>query len=222
MGNRVAPGEAKPEDSIQVDKLTTAQLQEELSKRSLSTEWNPLKGKKVLVERLQASTPVQKSYALLSFLLVTAANIACLHLMFTWRAIWQFVGSYMICRSQQAALVQKHLDARKEERTAALVGHQALQDMRGAVEAAHKRISTARESLKEAQDASRKAAAAAEDPPPQVCGIPPPVITLGSFHCHGTWLVTTVVTLNTEPHSATAVAVPEISNAFNICRCCRP
>lgn len=54
MGNRTAPEEARPEDSIQADKLTIAQLQEELGKRSLSTEWNPLKGKKVLVERLQA------------------------------------------------------------------------------------------------------------------------------------------------------------------------
>ena len=30
-----------------------AQLQEELTKRSLDTKWNPLKGKKELLERLQ-------------------------------------------------------------------------------------------------------------------------------------------------------------------------
>ena len=54
------------------------------------------------------------------------------------------------------------------ERTAALVGHQALQDMRGAVEAAQKRVSSARASLKAAQDASKKAAAATDDPPAQV------------------------------------------------------
>lgn len=64
--------------------------------------------------------------------------------------------------------MQEFLDARKEERTAALVGHQALQDMRGAVEAAQKRVASARDSLKAAQDASRKAASAAEDPPAQV------------------------------------------------------
>ncbi len=53
MGNRAAPEDAKPEDAIVADKLTIAQLQEELGKRSLVTDWNPLKGKKVLVERLQ-------------------------------------------------------------------------------------------------------------------------------------------------------------------------
>ncbi|KAK9859788.1 hypothetical protein WJX84_005175, partial [Apatococcus fuscideae] len=114
MGSRSAPEEAKPEDAIQADKLTIAQLQEELGKRNLATQWNPLKGKKVLVERLQ-----------------------------------------------------EFLDARKEERTAALVGHQALQDMRGAVEAAQKRVAAARGTLKAAQDTSRKAASAAEDPPAQ-------------------------------------------------------
>lgn len=55
MGSRSAPEEARPEDAIQADKLTIAQLQEELGKRGLATQWNPLKGKKVLVERLQAS-----------------------------------------------------------------------------------------------------------------------------------------------------------------------
>lgn len=33
--------------------LTAAQLQEELTKRGLDVKWQPLKGKKVLVERLQ-------------------------------------------------------------------------------------------------------------------------------------------------------------------------
>ncbi len=66
------------------------------------------------------------------------------------------------------SVVQKFLDARKEERTAAVVGHQALQDMRGAVEAAQKRVTSARESLKAAQEASKKAAAATDDPPAQV------------------------------------------------------
>lgn len=33
--------------------LTAAQLQEELTKRGLDVKWQPLKGKKILVERLQ-------------------------------------------------------------------------------------------------------------------------------------------------------------------------
>lgn len=40
--------------------------------------------------------------------------------------------------------------------------------MRGAVEAAQKRVAAARDSLKAAQDVSRRAALAAEDPPAQV------------------------------------------------------
>ena len=36
--------------------LTAAQLQEELTKRGLDVKWQPLKGKKVLVERLQVCT----------------------------------------------------------------------------------------------------------------------------------------------------------------------
>ena len=39
---------------IDTSKLTAAQLQEELTKRGLDVKWQPLKGKKVLVERLQA------------------------------------------------------------------------------------------------------------------------------------------------------------------------
>ena len=38
---------------IDTSKLTAAQLQEELTKRGLDVKWQPLKGKKVLVERLQ-------------------------------------------------------------------------------------------------------------------------------------------------------------------------
>ena len=38
---------------IDANKLTAAQLQEELTKRGLDVKWQPLKGKKVLVERLQ-------------------------------------------------------------------------------------------------------------------------------------------------------------------------
>lgn len=38
-----------------VPKLTVAQLQEELGKRSLDTKWTPLKGKKELVGRLTVS-----------------------------------------------------------------------------------------------------------------------------------------------------------------------
>lgn len=44
---------------LDTSKLTAAQLQEELTKRGLDVKWQPLKGKKVLVERLQVdlSTP---------------------------------------------------------------------------------------------------------------------------------------------------------------------
>ncbi|KAL3155440.1 hypothetical protein ABBQ38_010996 [Trebouxia sp. C0009 RCD-2024] len=38
---------------LDTSKLTAAQLQEELTKRGLDVKWQPLKGKKVLVERLQ-------------------------------------------------------------------------------------------------------------------------------------------------------------------------
>lgn len=38
--------------------LTVAQLQEELTKAGLDTKWNPLKGKKELVDRLQVGTPL--------------------------------------------------------------------------------------------------------------------------------------------------------------------
>lgn len=40
---------------IDTSKLTAAQLQEELTKRGLDVKWQPLKGKKVLVERLQVT-----------------------------------------------------------------------------------------------------------------------------------------------------------------------
>ena len=42
---------------IDANKLTAAQLQEELTKRGLDVKWQPLKGKKVLVERLQVTYP---------------------------------------------------------------------------------------------------------------------------------------------------------------------
>lgn len=38
---------------VDTSKLTAAQLQEELTKRGLDVKWQPLKGKKVLVDRLQ-------------------------------------------------------------------------------------------------------------------------------------------------------------------------
>lgn len=38
---------------LEPNALTAAQLQEELTKRGLDVKWQPLKGKKVLVERLQ-------------------------------------------------------------------------------------------------------------------------------------------------------------------------
>lgn len=38
---------------IDTSKLTAAQLQEELTKRGIDVKWQPLKGKKVLVDRLQ-------------------------------------------------------------------------------------------------------------------------------------------------------------------------
>jgi len=40
---------------IDTSKLTAAQLQEELSKRGMDVKWQPLKGKKVLVDRLQVN-----------------------------------------------------------------------------------------------------------------------------------------------------------------------
>lgn len=40
---------------LDTSKLTAAQLQEELTKRGLDVKWQPLKGKKVLVERLQVN-----------------------------------------------------------------------------------------------------------------------------------------------------------------------
>ena len=43
------------EVDIDTSKLTAAQLQEELTKRGLDVKWQPLKGKKVLVERLQVT-----------------------------------------------------------------------------------------------------------------------------------------------------------------------
>lgn len=42
---------------LDTSKLTAAQLQEELTKRGLDVKWQPLKGKKVLVERLQVTPP---------------------------------------------------------------------------------------------------------------------------------------------------------------------
>ena len=38
---------------IEPEKLTAAQLQQELTKRGLDVKWQPLKGKKALVDRLQ-------------------------------------------------------------------------------------------------------------------------------------------------------------------------
>ena len=40
---------------IDTSKLTAAQLQEELTKRGMDVKWQPLKGKKVLVDRLQVN-----------------------------------------------------------------------------------------------------------------------------------------------------------------------
>lgn len=39
-------------------------LQEELTKRGLDTKWNPLKGKKELVDRLQVGAPAALAAAL--------------------------------------------------------------------------------------------------------------------------------------------------------------
>ena len=50
--------EVLEEEALDVPALTVAQLQEELTKRSLETKWNPLKGKKELVERLQVLLPL--------------------------------------------------------------------------------------------------------------------------------------------------------------------
>ena len=49
------PPEIPKEDRITPADLTVAQLQQELSKRSLDTRWTPLKGKKELVDRLKVS-----------------------------------------------------------------------------------------------------------------------------------------------------------------------
>ena len=65
-GAKDPPAEASDADSLDASSLTVAQLQEELTKRGLDTKWNPLKGKKELVERLQASfraQPVQSDLA---------------------------------------------------------------------------------------------------------------------------------------------------------------
>ncbi len=40
---------------MDTSKLTAAQLQEELTKRGMDVKWQPLKGKKVLVDRLQVN-----------------------------------------------------------------------------------------------------------------------------------------------------------------------
>ena len=40
---------------IEPEKLTAAQLQQELTKRGLDVKWQPLKGKKALVDRLQVT-----------------------------------------------------------------------------------------------------------------------------------------------------------------------
>lgn len=63
-GNAADDDDCTPRDSdgnelavdIDANKLTAAQLQEELTKRGLDVKWQPLKGKKVLVERLQVNT----------------------------------------------------------------------------------------------------------------------------------------------------------------------
>lgn len=52
-GAKHPPPDIPEEDRITPADLTVAQLQEQLSKRSLETKWNPLKGKKELVERLK-------------------------------------------------------------------------------------------------------------------------------------------------------------------------
>ena len=54
VGAKDPPTEASDADSLEAASLTVAQLQEELTKRGLDTKWNPLKGKKELVDRLQA------------------------------------------------------------------------------------------------------------------------------------------------------------------------
>ncbi len=46
---------------IDTSKLTAAQLQEELTKRGLDVKWQPLKGKKVLVDRLQVTLQTSPS-----------------------------------------------------------------------------------------------------------------------------------------------------------------
>ena len=53
--------------------LTAAQLQEELTKRGLDVKWQPLKGKKVLVERLQVWVAGQNLYQIV--ILVTLNNL---------------------------------------------------------------------------------------------------------------------------------------------------
>ncbi len=52
-GAKHPPPDIPKEDRITPASLTVAQLQEQLSQRKLDTKWNPLKGKKELVDRLQ-------------------------------------------------------------------------------------------------------------------------------------------------------------------------
>ncbi len=54
-GDAVASGEVNLDTDA--SSLTVAQLQAELTKLGLATTWNPLKGKKELVERLQVRLP---------------------------------------------------------------------------------------------------------------------------------------------------------------------
>jgi len=60
-GKEGAP-ELPAEEELHAASLTVAQLQSELGKRALDTKWNPLKGKKELVDRLQVPPPPATSH----------------------------------------------------------------------------------------------------------------------------------------------------------------
>ena len=70
------------EVDIDTSKLTAAQLQEELTKRGLDVKWQPLKGKKVLVERLQVTST---SLTLPSTLCLSSTSCS-----YSWQLLTQF------------------------------------------------------------------------------------------------------------------------------------